>query len=113
MKRLFLISLVILTNLPVQAADRVAYVDRQVVRYVDDKPTVVIEQVAIVVSDLIIVKAVPAVAASTFQRNFNFGRTSGHNCPSCKQEQTIQAGRGPVRGTHWHVCDNCKSQWYH
>lgn len=58
---------------------------------------------------------VASAKAKTFLRAVNYGKHGSHNCPGCGQEQLEQAGRGPVRGTHWHVCANpeCKSRWFH
>lgn len=63
------------------------------------------------------VETVPAAPAVAVARPFrvNYGNVRGHDCPGCGKEQTVQAGRGPERGTHWHVCadEQCKCQWYH
>lgn len=112
MRRIALITMLLLAPLA-RATDRVTYVDRQVVRYVGDKPVVVIEQVVTVVSDAPVVKAAPAVAARTFQRGVDYGFNRSHDCPNCKREQLTQAGRGPTRGSHYHVCASCSSSWYH
>ena len=99
-----------------QAADRVAYVERQVVRYDGDRAIVVTEQVATVVPDapaIVEKRAAPAVAAATFQRGVSYGFNRSHDCPGCGREQLVQAGRGPARGTHYHVCSSCSSSWYH
>lgn len=93
-----------------QAADRVAYVEKQVVRYVGDKPTVVAEQVAVVVSDPVIVEAVPAVAARTFQRGPVFN--ASHDCPTCGRSQYVISG-GRKGGYHTHTCRYDGTVWYH
>lgn len=63
----------------------------------------------------IVAPEVASAKAKTFLRAVNYGKHGSHNCPGCGQEQLEQAGRGPVRGTHWHVCANpeCKSRWFH
>lgn len=90
------------------AADRVAYVDRQVVRYDGDRAIVVTEPVAVVVTEPV-VRAAPAVAvAPTFQRG---SYHAGHDCPNCGREQTrISNDDGP---SHTHVCPACEISWHH
>jgi len=61
----------------------------------------------------VVAPEVAPAKAKTFPRAVNYGRVQSHNCPGCLQEQLRQAGRGPERGTHWHVCENCQSRWFH
>lgn len=108
MKR-FLALLCLLALGTAQAADRVAYVEKQVVRYVGDKPVTVKELVPIVVSDPV-VQSVPArsVPATTF-RNGDFD--PDHQCNRCGRSQYVISGWLP-NGKHRHTC-SCGNSWYH
>lgn len=113
MFRLLALIVMLATVQSVSAADRVVYVNRDVVEYYvgsDGKQKVrtVVARVATVVSDPI---AAPVVAASrTFQSG---GYHAGHNCPNCGQAQTkISNDNGP---SHEHTCSNpeCRTVWTH
>lgn len=108
MRRLSLLFLLMASS--AQAADRVAYIERQVVRYEGERPIVVTEQVATVVSDPV-VKAAPVVAATTFQKFVSGSYHAGHDCPNCGTEQTrIGNDAGP---NHDHTCPKCGTTWHH
>lgn len=107
MRRIALIGLFLLAGVA-SAADRVVYVERQVVRYEGDRAVVATEQVATVVSDPPEIKAAPAVAARTFPSG---SYHAGHDCPNCGTEQTrIANDDGP---SHTHVCPRCGTSWNH
>lgn len=55
--------------------------------------------------------AVPGVAAAPTFRNAGFH--SGHSCPQCGRGVFVQAGAGPVPGTHWHECPVDHTRWFH
>lgn len=112
MRRLSLLFLLLTGT--AQAADRVAYVERQVVRYEGDRPIVVTELVATTVSDSPVVvekKAAPAVAATTFRQSGPVYNAS-HNCPSCGRSQYVISG-GVKGGYHTHTCRYDGTVWYH
>lgn len=113
MRRLSLLFLLVAGT--AQAADRVAYVERQVVRYEGNLAVVVTEQVATVVSDVPVIvekKTAPVVAvASTFRAAgpvFN----ASHNCPTCGRSQFVISG-GAKGGYHTHTCRHDGTVWYH
>lgn len=109
MRRLAIIALLLTGT--ARAADRVAYVERQVVRYEGDRAVVVTETMATTVSDHA-TEAAPAVAATTFPTKFVSGSYhAGHDCPNCGTEQTrIANDDGP---SHTHVCPRCGTSWNH
>lgn len=113
MKR-FLSIIVLLSLGTTQAVDRVAYVEKQVVRYVDGKPVAVKETVAVVVSEPdpapVVVKAVPAVTAVKTFRNGEYD--PDHQCNRCGRSQYRIAGWLPS-GQHRHVCSACGHNWIH
>lgn len=109
MRRIALIALVLHAGVA-SAADRVAYVERQVVRYEGDRAVVATELVATVVSDLpSLAQAAPAVAARTFPSG---SYHAGHDCPSCGRSQYVISGGAKGR-THTHTCRYDGTVWYH
>lgn len=110
MRRIAFLALFFLAG-AASAADRVAYVTRQVVRYEGDRAVVVDELVATTVSDPVVVKAAPVVAvASTFQRGPVFN--ASHDCPTCGRSQYVISG-GAKGGRHTHTCRYDGTVWYH
>lgn len=110
MRRIALVTMILCAPFA-RAADRVAYVERQVVRYEGDRAVVATELVATVVSDPVTVRAAPAVAAaSTFQRGPVFN--ASHNCPTCGRSQFVISG-GAKGGRHTHTCRYDGTVWYH
>lgn len=112
MRRIALVTMILCAPFA-RAADRVAYVERQVVRYEGDRAFVATELVATVVSDAPVVekKAAPAVAVTTFQKFVSGSYHAGHDCPNCGTEQTrIGNDAGP---NHDHTCPKCGTSWYH
>lgn len=55
--------------------------------------------------------AAPVVAAPPrFQRG---SFSPGHACPECGRVVLAKSGRGPVAGSHWHVCPVDRCSWWH
>lgn len=108
MRKLFAIAVLLVAG-TAQAADRVAYAEREVVAYIGGKATVVSEKIAVVVSDPVIVKAAPVVAARTF-RNGDYH--ASHSCPVCGRSQFV-IHSGSKGGGHTHQCRYDGTVWRH